>query len=69
MNEETQSNDQSQPIEKVYVVAEAHEILILRRLLRHAIPMLKRPEDYGKERRRDLAIMIGLALDGMDAGF
>ena len=46
------------------MVADAAEII----LLRQAIPMLKRPEDYGKDRRRQLAEMIGLALDGMDAG-
>jgi hypothetical protein len=30
--------------------------------------MLKRQEDYEKDRRRVLAHMIGLALDGMEAG-
>jgi len=60
---------QKEQFERVYVVADAHEIMVLRILLRQAIPMLKRPEDYGKDRRRDLAHMIGLALDGMDSGF
>ena len=54
--------------ERVFVIAEAHEVMVLRILLRQAIPMLKRPEDFGKERRRELAIMIGMTLDGMDAG-
>ena len=44
------------------------KVRVLRKLLRQAIPTLKMPEDNGKDRRRDLAIMIGLALDGMDAG-
>src|ERR1041385_1853412 len=66
MGEETMEQN-TQP-EKVYCIVEAHEVMVLRILLRQAIPMLKRPEDLGKDRRRDLAIMIGLALDGMDTG-
>ncbi len=62
-----EQNEQSQQIDRVYIVCEAHEILVLRILLRQAIPMLKRPEDYGKDRRRDLAYTIGLALDGIEA--
>jgi hypothetical protein len=64
-----ESSEQNQQIDRVYIIAEAHEILVLRILLRQAMPMLKRPEDYGKDRRRDLAHTIGLTLDGMDASF
>ena len=52
---------------RVLVVVDAAEIMVLRILARQAIPMLKRPQDYGIERRRMLAETIGLALDGMDA--
>jgi hypothetical protein len=33
------------------------------------MPILKRPEDYGKDRWNMLAQTIGLALDGMDREF
>jgi hypothetical protein len=52
---------------KVCVIAEAHEIMVLRILLRQAVPMLKRPEDYSKDRRKLLANTIWLALAGIDA--
>jgi len=60
-------NEQNQQPERVFVIADAAELMVFRILLRQAMPMLKRPEDFGKDRRRDLAHMISLALDGMDA--
>jgi hypothetical protein len=50
----------------VIVVAAAEEVLVLRMLLRQAVPMLKRPQDFGQDTRRTLATTISLALAGMD---
>ena len=58
---------QMQADRRVLVVVDAVEVLVLRRLMRQAIPMLKRPQDFGSEKRRMLAHTIILALDGMDA--
>ena len=63
-----QMNEEKQQPERVFIFADAAELIVLRILLRQAIQMLKRPEDYAKDRKKMSAHTIDLALDGMDAG-